>query len=298
MYNQHKESTKINYHGIWNNFNKFVIRLDHIPAKWEETTSLYCSYLVSKGCKSATLRSYVSAIKSKLVIDGYRWDDKAIWFNALTRACKMRNDMVIDRQPIRKPLLSCIIAVTQNQYPDRVELFQQKYNRLLFSTAFQFAYFGMLRVGEYACSQHAVKAVDVHIADNYKNKVKLILHTSKTHGREARPQKILIQNKESDKFKNLNPVAAAKQYGVVRGGYDDNNEQYFINSDKTPLTPNEVRATLRVILSNLSLDPLRYDTHSFRVGRATDLMKWGTDLEEIKRCGRWRSNAVYKYLRE
>ena len=48
----------------------------------------------------------------------------------------------------------------------------------------------------------------------------------------------------------------------------------------------------------VDLNPLQYDTHSFRIGRATDLSKGGRSLSKIKRAGRWKSNAVYNYLRD
>ena len=45
-YQKNRPTTRYNYHGVWKNFNKFVIRLDHKPNTWEEKLSLYCGYLV------------------------------------------------------------------------------------------------------------------------------------------------------------------------------------------------------------------------------------------------------------
>ena len=57
--NIHQDSTKKNYHCVWRNLNKFIIRLDEIPESWEERTSLYCTYLIeNSGIQSSTLKSF------------------------------------------------------------------------------------------------------------------------------------------------------------------------------------------------------------------------------------------------
>ena len=40
-----------------------------------------------------------------------------------------------------------------------------------------------------------------------------------------------------------------------------------------------------------------YTFHSERSRRALDLLKLGLSVETIKRLGRWKSNAVFRYLR-
>ena len=40
-----------------------------------------------------------------------------------------------------------------------------------------------------------------------------------------------------------------------------------------------------------------YDTHSLHIRRATDLYKSGSKVETIKQLGRWKSSAVYNYLK-
>ena len=285
--NQHKESTRINYHKIWGYFNQFTLKPDRKMTSWEESTSLYCTYLINKGAQSATIKSYVSAIKTKLRTDGYHWNEETFMFNALTRACKIKNDVVQDRRPIRKNLLTCILYQTD-------ETIQEKYVKIMFLSAFQNAYYGMLRVSKYTAGPHAVKAKDVHITANKKH-LKLVLHTSKTHGKGKVPQIIEIQSKKIGRY---DPVLQTHQYAQLRSPYNDDNEPFYIYKDGTPLTARAVRGVLKDTIALLDLDPDFYDTHSFRVGRATDLNKTGWSLETIKQKGRWKSNAVFKYLRD
>ena len=104
-----QQGMKENYHLIWQNFNRFVIQLDRIPSTWEEKTSLYCAFLVTEGRQSATIKSYVSAIKHKLTTDGYIWNDKLVLLSTITKACKLKNDIVLTRLPIGEKLVDIII---------------------------------------------------------------------------------------------------------------------------------------------------------------------------------------------
>ena len=84
----------------------------------------------------------------------------------------------------------------------------------------------------------------------------------------------------------------------MRGDYEHDEEELFVFVDHSPVRPRHVRTLLRVLLKRIGLNEKLYDTHSLRIGRATDLMKQGKTIEEIKRMGRWKSNAVYRYLKE
>ena len=309
--NKHKESTKSNYLGIWRNFNKFIIQLDYIPDTWEEKLCLYCTYLtVDTKLQSSTLKSYISAIKAKLETIGHTWDQNLFWFALLTRACKLKNDRVYTRLPIRNGLLECIVFETQQRFAGNSIV--DRYLKSLFSTAFLIAYNGLMRIGEYTQSQHVMKAKDVHIAEN-KDKVLIILHTSKTHGIMDRPQKIIIEPENIEQTSALPPhsrhrfnrnsqifcpVTETIKYSNLRPPLKDEDEQFFIYQDGTPLMQQDVRNMLKASLCKLGLNKELYETHSFRIGKASDLLKHGFSIEKIKEKGRWKSNAVYKYLRQ
>lgn len=44
-------------------------------------------------------------------------------------------------------------------------------------------------------------------------------------------------------------------------------------------------------------DPEYYTGTSFHSGRASDLLRFGVPVDTIKKLGRWKSNAVYHYLK-
>ena len=294
-----RSSTSKNYLAIWRQFNKFIIRLDKRPQMWEERTSLLCAYLINDGAKSQTIKSYISAIKKVLIIDGYEWNQNKVVFQSLIQACKLVNDSVMLRLPISGNLLELILFETQWYFHN------QPYLDLLYKSIFMMMYYGLMRIGEVVTGNHTLKACNVHIAKN-KDKIQIILYSSKTHGRESHPQRIIIsslsETSYAQKVKQIPrffcPFATLRTYLACRGRYDSNQEHFFIFRNGLQIYPRHVRTTSRKILEILNLDPLAYNTHSFRIGRSCDMFKAGANLDFLKAAGRWRSNAVYKYLRQ
>ena len=306
-----KDCTKLAYYKVWRKFNQFVVRLDQMPKLWEDRTCLYCTHFIcEKQLQSSTVRTYVSAIKSVLRNDGYEWDDGKMLLNTLIKSCKIKNDRVKTRLPIQRGLLEMVLFEIRRKYSE------QLYIEALYIAAFLLAYYGLMRVGEIVEGKHSLKAKDVHKAriGTTKKRICLILHSSKTHDTSMLPQKIKIYGCNSieiidqekthslsikDKKKqHFCPVEWVLKYIDMRSKLKDDNEQFFKFIDGSNLKPQHMRLILRSTLKSFELNPSLYDTHSFRIGRATDLFKGGENLERIKQLGRWKSNAVYKYLRD
>ena len=289
---KYRETTKRNYLSIWRHFNKFLGKLDQVPGNWEQRTILCIAHLVDIGLQSGTVCSYILAIKSVLQDDDYQWNDNQILLNTLTRACKVVNDTVCLHRPIKKPLLETILfelsRIFGNQY----------YLLIMYWALFALLYYGLFRIGELTKGDHPVKAADVHISLK-KNKMLFILWTSKMHGKSSRPQKIKIEGISSPtgEQNHFCPFKLTQDYLTLRGGYSSVQEQFFIFRDGSPVRANVVRNILKRVITKLNLDKKLFDTHSFRAERSCDLLKLGYMIEQIKIIGRWRSNAVYRYLR-
>ena len=237
-YNSKRSSTKANYFSIWRNFNSFLIKLDRKPKTWEERICLFAAYLIDQGLQSSTLKSYYSAIKAILREDGYIVDDNKVLLTSLAKACRLINDKVHTRLPIRKQLLEMILFEIQRTYS-----FTQPYLEILYKTIFIIGYYGLFRIGELTSGSHPVKAADVHIGLN-KDKLLFVLYTSKTHGWESRPQKVKITAVDNKNQGFFCPFRMARNYLQIRGGYDDVNEPFFVFRDKSPVTPYQVRTVL------------------------------------------------------
>ena len=93
------------------------------------------------------------------------------------------------------------------------------------------------------------------------------------------------------------PFKLMKEYFRIRGDIKDKNEQFFIFRDGTPVGANIVRSTLSRAIRAINLNEKVFQSHSFRIGRCCDLLQAGYTIEEIKRLGRWKSNAVFHYLK-
>ena len=208
---------------------------------------------MGKNLQSSTVRSYVSAIKSVLVNDGYEWNNGKILLSSLTRSCKIAEDGIKTRLPIQKGLLEIILFEIRREYGET-----QPYLELLYIALFLLAYYGLLRIGELADSQHSIKARNVHDSRN-RNKILLILYSSKTHGLESLPQQVKIlgqetlevtnerlvrtchtrkdQNKETHRNRKHHfcPVDWAKRYIKARGPRRNEDENMFVYSDGSPV---------------------------------------------------------------
>ena len=98
-------------------------------------------------------------------------------------------------------------------------------------------------------SNHVLKAKDVHIGTN-KEKILLVLHSSKTHSPSNLLQEIKItSNNLSDtgKSRNFCPFALIRQYMKVRGNYKSAKEQFFIFADGLEVSAAQARRTLKTL---------------------------------------------------
>ena len=266
--------------------------------------ALYCAQLVEEGAQSAMIKSYISAVKCVLITDGYPWDDRKLQLSVITKACKIKNDKLLIRLPIQIKLLELIVFEIIRMHQGDSGGAPQPYLSTMYQALFLIAYYGLLRIGELTKSEHTIKVRNVHVGEN-KNKIMIVLYNSKTHSKESRPQKIKIQSVENyAKYKEFEasyrffcPFKAMRKYISVRGNFEEDNDQFFIFRDRSPVVPHHVRAVLNKALTALNLDPEMYGMHSARIGRASDLFKFHYEISEIKFLGRWKSNAVYRYIK-
>ena len=279
-------------------FNEFFIRLDVKPESWEERITLFVAYLVQSHKKSNTIKSYVSAVRGVLKDINVELNEDKFLLTSLTNACKLVNDTVTLRLPIQKGLLNLLITKLFNKYD------HQHYFTTLFAAMYSSMYFGLLRIGEVTMGTHPIKACDVHTARN-KKKLMFVLRTSKTHWTDSKPQIIKISSRFIGKKANNSnvtdfeycPYGLLTDYLDLRKGYNTQNEPFFILSNGEGVTPEFARNLLKELITDAGLDPKFYNCHSLRIGRATDLRNLNISVETIKKIGRWRSNAVFEYLR-
>ena len=290
---QHRDSTKTNYLRIWRNFNLFLMRLDHRPKDWEDRASLFAAFLVHHGTQSTTLRSYISAIKTVLKSDRYPWRDDKILLGTIARACRLENDCIRTKLPIHFALFEMLMFQLNRHLGAN-----QRYLCTMYQALFCLGYYSLMCIGELTESLHALRAANIHVGCN-KNKILLFLYSSKTHNKESALQQIKISQCENTgkRTKNFCPFLCVRNFIELRGPFTNNNEMFFLLRDRSPVTAIMVRNILDTLFKRINLDYQMYSFHCFRSGRASDLLKYGFSVEQIKKMGRWKSNAVYRYLK-
>ena len=157
----------------------------------------------------------------------------------MTKSCKLINDHVRTRLPIREGMLNILLKQLESIFKT------QPYLESLYKTLFSMAYFGLLRVGELTRGAHPISVSDIHIADN-KEKVLFILRTSKTHRRNVPPQTIKVESTRSRLSGHRTqrvfcPYGLLRTYMTFRLRFIMPNEQFFIFSDRHPVTPDHMR---------------------------------------------------------
>ena len=164
-------------------------------------------------------------------------------------------------------------------------------NNIVFSALFTLAYFGLFRVSELVVGRKnqttgPLKRSDVSIIDNKYAVV--VLHCYKTKQR-GNPITLKIPSERG----TLCPVRSLSEYLKLRPPIDG---LLFCHIDGSPVTRSQFVSVLGKGIRACSLGGV-FKSHSFRIGRATDLALHGQPSQAIMRLGRWNSDCYRLYIR-
>ena len=188
---------------VWKNFNEFFIRLDVKPATWEERIILFAGHLIGEKKQSQTVRSYVSAIKAILKIDGIVVNEDKILLHSIIRACRLHQDRYRIHLPIQKSLLFSILDGVEQKFGQEGQAYLRgscSYTK----HCFVWLIMGCFKLGSWPVETIQLRSWTVHVAEN-KQKWQFILRSSKTHGLYTKPQTVKISSvplKDKDYFYN------------------------------------------------------------------------------------------------
>ena len=203
------------YHKVWKLFNSFYLQLDIKQDNWEDRLTLLVGYLVDQNRKAATVKSYISAIKSVLKEDAYELSENTYLLTSLIKACRYRNNRVSLRLPIQKDMVNAILTKIDQTYSTNTN--NQPYLAMLYKTMISTSYYGLLRIGEVAKGNHPVLARGVHVGQN-KKKFLLLLRMSKTHCEDDKPQTMKIKSTQKDQKPCNFKRTGEKIIGGSKGG--------------------------------------------------------------------------------
>jgi len=249
----------------------------------------YIAYLSKENWAQSTISVHISAISFAHKINSWQDPTESFLIKKLKEGCKrLRGSMTMDiRRPITFPILKQLITVLP-------AICSSSFEVCLFRSVFSLAYFGFMRVGEYACISknnqvgHALRIGDVVV--NHNNSIDVLFQHSKT---DQRGNCMSIKIHAADE-ELCCPVRNMQRYLAIRPHVLG---PLFLHFNHDPLTIRQVSSIMKSGVKLLGLSPSEFSPHSLRIGAATSAALGGASEESIKLMGRWQSGAFRSYIR-
>ena len=182
------------------------------------------------------------------------------------------------RKDGRAPITRDILKKICNALP---AVCKTTYECQLFTAVYSLAYFGLFRVSELVFTVNELSDCPLRIddikCDEHSRALRVSLRKSKT---SKRPITLRIP---SDSQLDICCVVAIKKYLAIRPRVTG---LLFIHKTLAPLTRNQFSAILAKSVRTLQLPESNFKSHSFRIGRATDLSVMGVPDSDIQKMGR------------
>ena len=232
-----------------------------------------------------SIRGWISKIRGYSDRQGHRWLDR----EQLGRVIKIVELLEYDdvtptrrMQPLTSDLLRFILS-------DRSVSLQSK-------AMFVVGHDALLRGAE-LCS--GLRVSNLHWSHD-RMSVSVSLDRSKTH-RKGGPQLISIHD-----FGSLSGTSWLRKYFSIHDLWSSPSSLVFPARRKhrmmwdRPMTTSQLRSKIKVAITAIGLNPLHFSCHSFklRAGGATDLFRANVFYPNIKKFGRWKSDAALIYYRD
>jgi site-specific recombinase XerD len=251
----------------------------HLPLSHDVLLS-YIAFLDLGGYAPATIATHLSAISFVHKINNLTNPaDSFVCHRILKRL--LSNRKPDSRRPITPEMLTRICASLPH-------VSNSAYDCALFRCMFQIAFAAMLRIGEITSGNQSNHNIQLQNVSLSADTLSLTLLTFK---HSIKPITLVLRAAQGNL---LCPVQAARTYLDMRG---DKHVYFFVHADGTPISKATFRKRLNDCLLYVGISSDSINTHSFRIGGATHLANCGYSDDEIRRLGRWRSNALASYIR-
>lgn len=152
------------------------------------------------------------------------------------------------------------------------------------------AYYGLLRASEFlkTDTNHTLNYRDVKVINTKGNKFILLQFTTYKHSKDACKLKIQQANSK------WCPVRILSDYLEKRGKKPG---PLFVDQHGKAIKRTKFSLFLKQCISFSGGNATKYNIHSLRVGRATQLLMENCSDSSIRSAGRWHSDAFKQYLR-
>ena len=184
--------------------------------------------------------------------------------------------------PITKPILQALIAALPFALNNQYQL-------ALWRAVFLLTFHGCMRAGEVTLANNPQNLIQISQIQLTQDAVRIAFRAYK-HSQGATPT-ITIS---ADPSSNCCPVTSLRNYLAYRGPIPG---PLFIHQDASAATRQQFSERLKTTATMCNLPSHCYNTHSFRVGRATQMATDGQSDQTIRTAGRWKSSAFQRYIR-
>jgi hypothetical protein len=259
------------------------------PVTWPvplDTMVQYVAFLSKSGFASGSVSTYIAGISNEhkmmnCVDSTHNFIIKRM-VEGMARG-QVRKDV---RAPITVDILRKIVPILKH-------VCRSSFETRLFRAAFVVAFFGFFRISELvahsvSCSGRAVRRDDINIDSDCN--LHVTVRYSKTDQR-GQSTTLVIKNIGDDV---ICPVSAIQEYLSARPVIDG---PLFCHFNHEPVTRYQFSAVLQRALQFAGINTGLFSAHSFRIGASTTAYMNGVSSEEIKRMGRWSSDAYKLYIR-
>ena len=232
----------------------------------------FVAYMYKLGLSHSTINSCMYGLRVYCKLNDFEDNTNRFIVRKLIDGIKRsRSSQIDNRLPISKELLGRISFVLPS-------ICSSNYESALFKAAFPLAYHGLFRISELTvCPQNISNHTVAHNVSSSKT------------DQFGKGTTIHIPAQTDHKTCPLNLL---KSFLQIRPNLKGPSLCHF---NGTHLTRYQISALLKRSLSTLGLRSSRLTSHSFRIGRATTFAIEVLSDDEIKRLGRWESNAYLRY---
>ena len=268
----------------WKHFKSFLIETN-LPALWPSPPNhiaLYVASLANSGRSPSSIRIALAAVAWFHKINNSVDHTKNFTVLRMLKGLQKGSPRV-KKEPITRDILHKLL--------DNLTIRDNHYLSIMIKSAFLLLYHGCFRVGEVSKSKHILHTLKIE-------NISFINHPC-THANFK-----LVSHKYSKGETTIAikvghipaycPIRSLLEYLKLRSQTPG---PLFLLETGSPLDRATIAKCLSSSLANSGLQSNLFSTHSFRVGRATDLALSGVSESLLRETGRWSSNAFLKYLR-
>lgn len=281
-------NTQLAYTTGLNAFEKF--RVSYSLAKnWpatQEQIVLFIAYCFEVGLSPKTITTYLAGVNYFHKLHGWIAVDNCFVAKKMLEGCHRSRKAKDLRAPISCRVLMAISTVIP-------ETCYSEYESTLFRSLFTTAYFGLFRVSELVAASNTLISTAL-TSENIcidQNSLVITLQKYKTN---QRGDEVTIKL-PPETNQSICPVHAVKEFIQMRPKHSS---IFFCHANGTPVTRQQFSAVLAKCLGKTSYASGHYKSHSFRIGRASDLAAQGLPMSQIMKLGRWQSMSYKLYIRK